>query len=89
MNNLYGEYATVSLARPVSMPDALQARGKWSKVIRDAGVVWRRLTEGDLARLEDREDTLAALLRERYGVSREEADRQVTTFIEDHQSFSL
>jgi uncharacterized protein YjbJ (UPF0337 family) len=86
---LSSDYATIKLDRPVSMPNAMNARGKWRRDVSDAGVVWDRLTENDLQRLEGHQETLTELVRERYGVSRDEADQQVMTFIEDHQSYSL
>ena len=89
MDTLTETYATISLARPVSMPNAFEARGKWRKEVLDAGSVWSRLTESDLLKLEGHQATLEALVQERYGIARDEVDRQVMRFIQDHQSFSL
>lgn len=74
---------------PSAMPSTLNAKSRWRRQVDDAGAVWTHLTEGDLQRLEDREQTLSEILRERYDISAEEADRQVMNFIEDHLSSAL
>lgn len=61
----------------------------WQRWVEDAGRVWRQLTEDDLVELENRRKTLGALVRTRYSLSAQEADKQVTQFIEDHQLCAL
>lgn len=65
------------------------AKAKWKKWVDDAGQVWTRLTEDDLAALAGHRQTLTELVRSRYRLSVLEADRQVTSFIEDHQLCAL
>ena len=70
-------------------PHANPATAKWKKWVHDAGVAWSELTEDDLLELAGHRETLADLVRVRYGLTAPEADRQVTTFIEDHQACAL
>ena len=62
---------------------------KWKRWVEDAGLAWGQLTEDDLLELETRRKTLGALVRARYAISADEADKQVTSFIEDHQACAL
>lgn len=62
---------------------------EWQRWVDDAGRMWRQLTEEDLQELESRRKTLGALVRTRYSLSADEADKQVTRFIEDHQLCAL
>jgi uncharacterized protein YjbJ (UPF0337 family) len=41
---------------------------------------WGKLTDDDLMYLEGKEDQLAGKIQERYGIAREEAERQVKEF---------
>ena len=72
-----------------TMPSSLRAKGRWRERVDDAGRAWARLTESDLHGLEGHENTLAALIQARYGITRWEADRQVMAFVEDHVSSAL
>jgi hypothetical protein len=55
----------------------------WSSRLRDeAKKRWDRLTDEDLRRIDEPEG-LAESVRERYGRSREEAERDVRGFLED------
>ncbi len=71
------------------MPDPGLARAKWTQEVRDAAAVWSLLTEGDLAALKAHDVTLTDLIQARYSLASDEANRQVTSFIEDHQLFAI
>ena len=72
-----------------AMPSSLKAKRRWRQQVDNAGAEWARLTEGDLHKLEDHEQTLSELIQLRYGLSEPVADLQVLAFIEDHLSSSL
>lgn len=51
--------------------------GNWKQLVGKAKVQWGKLTDDDLARIEGRQDQLVGRIQERYGVARDEAERQV------------
>lgn len=71
------------------MPDPALARTKWSQEVRDAALEWSLLNATDLAALEGHDVNLTDLIQARYSLARDEANRQVTSFIKDHQLFAL
>ena len=56
--------------------------GKWKQVRGKAKQTWAKLTDNDLDRISGRFDELAGLVQEKYGYSREQAEREVQHFIE-------
>jgi len=56
--------------------------GQWKQVRGKAKQTWGKLTDNDLDRITGRFDELAGLVQERYGYSREQAEKEVTHFIE-------
>ena len=50
-----------------------QARGKFKQQ-------WGKLTDDDLTYIEGRRDQLAGRLQERYGIARDEAEKQIKAF---------
>jgi uncharacterized protein YjbJ (UPF0337 family) len=55
--------------------DILQ--GKWTQLKGQAKQKWGRLSDDDLDRIEGSRDELVGVIQERYGKSREEAEREV------------
>lgn len=51
--------------------------GNWKQLAGEAKVQWGKLTDNDLAVVEGRRDQLIGRIQERYGIAREEAERQV------------
>ncbi|MFN7001086.1 CsbD family protein [Elioraea tepidiphila] len=51
--------------------------GNWKQLVGKAKVQWGKLTDDDLALIEGRQDQLIGRIQERYGIAREEAERQV------------
>ncbi len=82
-------YKSASASFDVLVPYINPVNSKWKRWVDDAGLVWGRLTEDDLLELESRRQTLWALVQARYRLSAHEADRQVTSFIEDHRYCAL
>lgn len=57
--------------------------GKWKQFRGRAKEAWGDLTDDDLDRIEGKRDRLVGTLQERYGWSREEADREVDRWMRD------
>jgi uncharacterized protein YjbJ (UPF0337 family) len=51
--------------------------GNWKQLVGKAKVQWGKLTDDDLAVIEGRQDELVGRIQERYGIARDEAERQV------------
>ena len=56
--------------------------GNWKQVRGQAKETWAKLTDHDLDRISGRFDELTELIQEHYGYTKEQADREVTHFIE-------
>jgi len=63
--------------------DILQ--GKWKQVRGEIQSLWGRLTNDDLDRIQGSSAKLAGKLQERYGYSRQEAERAVADFLDGIQ----
>jgi uncharacterized protein YjbJ (UPF0337 family) len=55
-------------------------KGAWTQTKGEAKVQWGKLTDDDLLEIEGRREILIGKIETRYGVSREEAERQVRGF---------
>ncbi|MBC7949451.1 MAG: CsbD family protein [Chitinophagaceae bacterium] len=56
--------------------------GKWKEIRGRAKQTWGKLTDDELDRISGRFDELTGLLQQRYGYSKEQAENEVTHFIE-------
>ncbi len=54
--------------------------GKWKQIKGEAKVQWGKLTDDDLDVAAGHKDKLSGKIPERYGKSKEEADREVDAF---------
>ena len=59
--------------------DEIEGQGK--EIRGEAKRQWGRLTEDDLARIEGTRDKLIGALQERYGRTKEEAEREVEDWL--------
>lgn len=57
-----------------------QIAGMWKQMKGDAKVAWGKLTDDDLDIAEGHKDRLTGKLQERYGRTKEEAQREVDDF---------
>lgn len=57
--------------------------GKWKQLKGSAQVQWGRLTDDELDEAAGNREKLVGLIQERYGVAKEEAERQVDSFFAD------
>lgn len=54
-----------------------QAKGQWKQLKGKAIEQWGKLTDDDLDVIDGKREQLAGRIQERYGVTREEAEKQV------------
>ena len=57
-----------------------RAAGQWKQIKGSIKEQWGKLTDDDLTQLEGNSEQLAGRLQERYGIAREEAERQAREF---------
>lgn len=57
-----------------------QLEGKWTQIKGQAKQKWGKLTDDDLDTIEGRATELEGRIQERYGIAKEEAERQVNEF---------
>ena len=55
-------------------------KGTWKQVAGKAKVQWGKLTDDDLEVVAGRRDQLAGKIQERYGVAKDEAEKQLTAW---------
>lgn len=55
-------------------------KGQWQQLKGKVKQQWGKLTDDDLAKIEGHRDQLVGIVQERYGIAREEAQRQVDSF---------
>ena len=56
--------------------------GQWKQVRGKAKQTWGKLTDNDLDRISGRFEELSGLVQQRYGYTREQAEKEVSHFIE-------
>ena len=62
-----------------------QIAGNWKQVQGSIRHQWGKLTDDDLERAKGHRDTLRGIIQERYGIAKDEADRQLRDW-EERQS---
>ncbi len=63
-----------------------RVKGNWRQFQGDVKQQWGKLTDDDLTTIEGHRDQLVGRIQERYGIARDEADRQVRDW-ESRQNF--
>jgi uncharacterized protein YjbJ (UPF0337 family) len=58
-----------------------QVQGKWKQTEGKFREKWGKLTDDDLTVIAGKRDQLIGRLRERYGLAKEEAERQADAFV--------
>jgi uncharacterized protein YjbJ (UPF0337 family) len=61
-----------------------QFEGKWKQLKGSVKQKWGKLTDNDLTLLTGKKDEFIGKLQERYGISREEAEREADEFAASH-----
>lgn len=59
-------------------------QGKWKQIKGDAKIQWGKLTDDDLDRAEGNRDKLVGVIQERYGLAKDEAEKEVDSFYDKH-----
>jgi len=57
-----------------------QMKGNWKQLVGKAKEKWGKLTDNDWQVVEGKREQLVGRIQERYGIAREEAERQVADF---------
>jgi uncharacterized protein YjbJ (UPF0337 family) len=60
--------------------------GKWKQLRGNVKHAWGKLTDDDLTQINGQRDKLAGKLQERYGYTRDEAERQIDNFLSDSET---
>jgi uncharacterized protein YjbJ (UPF0337 family) len=58
-----------------------QVEGQWKQVKAQVKGKWAKLSDDDLKNLSSKKDDLVGKIQERYGILKDEAEKQVDTFI--------
>lgn len=61
-----------------------QLKGQWKQALGAAKEKWGKLTDDDLKVIEGNRDQLVGRIQERYGITREEAQKQVEEWQRTH-----
>jgi uncharacterized protein YjbJ (UPF0337 family) len=61
-----------------------QIQGKWKQFTGEVQSNWGKLTNDDLQEVKGDRTKLSGKLQERYGVGKEEADRQIDHWMKKH-----
>jgi uncharacterized protein YjbJ (UPF0337 family) len=56
------------------------AKGQWKQFRGQVKEQWGKLTDDDLDKIEGKRDQLLGAVQKRYGVARDEAEKQVSKF---------
>ncbi|XYK78999.1 MAG: CsbD family protein [Labrenzia sp.] len=61
-----------------------QIEGNWKKFKGKAQAQWGKLTDDEIDRVDGRRTELAGLIQQKYGKTREEAEREVDQWMSKH-----
>jgi len=66
-----------------------QIAGDWKQFEGMVKAKWARLTDGDLTTFGGKSQQLAVILQKRYGYAKDEADREIADFENEHTDPSI
>ena len=58
-------------------------KGQWKQFQGEAKQQWAKLTDDDMQQVEGNRDKLVGKIQERYGLAKDEAERQVDDWMKD------
>lgn len=56
-------------------------KGRWSQLKGELKTQWGKLTDNDVTQIEGQRDKLIGKVRERYGLAKDDAERQVDDWL--------
>jgi uncharacterized protein YjbJ (UPF0337 family) len=59
-----------------------QVKGNWKQFTGQVKQKWGKLTDDDLTTAEGKRDELAGKLQEKYGIAKEDAERELDDFVQ-------
>ncbi|NIZ01049.1 CsbD family protein [Thalassospira lucentensis] len=59
-----------------------QIAGRWKQMRGDVKSEWGRLTDDEVDQVEGKQEKLVGIVQEKYGIEREEAERQVSDWFD-------
>jgi uncharacterized protein YjbJ (UPF0337 family) len=59
--------------------------GKWKQLRGSIKEKWGELTDDELDQIEGRRDKLAGKLQEKYGYTKQEAEREIDSFLDESE----
>jgi len=62
-----------------------RSNGIWKQQAGAAKVLWGKLTDDELLKIEGHSEKLVGLVQERYAITRDAAQAQVNSFFEKHK----
>jgi len=65
-----------------------QVESRWKQLVGSAKENWGRLTDDDLQQISGKREQLAAKIREAYGITKREAEKQVWDWGKSVERFS-
>jgi len=78
-------HSAIGQANGGSKMNTDQMKGNWKQLVGKAKEKWGKLTDNDWRVVEGKRDQLVGRIQERYGLAREEAERQVAEFERTHE----
>jgi uncharacterized protein YjbJ (UPF0337 family) len=57
--------------------------GKWEQVKGDVKGTWAKLTDDDITAVSAKKDKLVGMIQERYGIMKDQAEREVDAWLAD------
>ncbi len=60
-------------------------QGKWKQAMGEVKTKWGKLTDDDLKAIGGKRDQLLGKIQERYGVAKDQAERQLTEFEQNYR----
>ena len=63
-----------------------QIEGMWKQVMGKVKEKWGKLTDDDLQMIAGKRDQLVGRIQQRYGIAKDEAERQVDDFARSYQA---
>lgn len=70
----------------MNIPSVEELKGKWKQQVGSAKIAWGKLTDDEILETEGHAQKLTGLVQERYALTREAAEKQVTDFLDKNKT---